>query len=101
LTRCTPGEQVSCAVQNTSLHSVSNSAQAPPRESLGARFARFWSKRPPRNASAGASVEKIFDLGKTDTAPPFAVSIADVEHDFHRAREIRIEYATCVKTSIP
>jgi hypothetical protein len=46
-------------------------------------------------------VEKNFDLGKTDTAQPFAVSIADVEHDFHRAREIRIEYATCVKTSIP
>jgi len=61
----------------------------------------FLVEAPPRNASAGASVEKIFDLGKTDTAPPFAVSIADVEHDFHRAREIRIEYATCVKTSIP
>jgi len=48
--------------------------------------------------SAGASVEKIFDLGKTDTVTPFATWPASNEIDFHRAREIRIRFAICVKT---
>jgi hypothetical protein len=39
------------------------------RESLGARFARFWLHAPSRNGLNSASVEKIFGLGKTDTAP--------------------------------
>ena len=47
----------------------------------------------PRNASAGASVEKIFDLGKTDTVPAVCDVVCVIKCDFHRAREIKIEFA--------
>jgi hypothetical protein len=43
-------------------------------------------------------VEKIFDLGKTDTATPFAMWSASIELDFHRVREIRIKFAIRAKT---
>jgi hypothetical protein len=43
-------------------------------------------------------VEKIFNLGKTDTAPPFAMSFALGERDFHRARENKIKFAIRAKT---
>jgi len=41
-------------------------------ESLWRSIRSFLTCAPPHNASAGASVEKIFDLGKTDTAQNFA-----------------------------
>jgi hypothetical protein len=43
-------------------------------------------------------VEKNFDLGKTDTVTPFATLSASIGFDFHRARQIRIEFAMRVKT---
>src|SRR3954469_15024945 len=42
-------------------------------ESLDGRFARFWSKPPPRDAFERPAVEKKFHLGKTDTAPSLCV----------------------------
>ena len=54
----------------------------------------------PRNASEGLHLWKKFsDLGKTDTASPFAtLSASHRDVDFHRARETRIEFAICAKT---
>jgi hypothetical protein len=76
-------------------------ARASPSESLGARFARFDPNRRRAMPLRERLWKKIFDLGKTDTATPFAVSTMVIERDFHRARETRNEFATCAKTSIP
>jgi hypothetical protein len=76
-------------------------AQASLSESLGARFARFDPNRLRAMPLRARLWKKIFDLGKTDTATPFAMLAAVIERDFHRPRAIRIEFATCAKTSIP
>jgi hypothetical protein len=56
--------------------------------------------RPPRNAFAGASVEKIFALGKTDTPTHFARNALGGARRFFRLREFKIAFQECAKTSI-
>jgi hypothetical protein len=46
-------------------------------------------------------VEKIFDLGKTDTAPNFAMLRACVDCNFQRAQKNKNKFSMHPKTSIP
>jgi len=71
------------------------------RESLCARFAHFSPDPPPHHASAGASVEKIFDLGKTDTARCLARVCQILCDNFFCSRIWQIEFADCAKTLMP
>jgi hypothetical protein len=70
------------------------------RESPDARFARFWRRRPSRNASVGVSVEKFFDLGKTDTDVLFACLLPTKSCNVFTTMKTDIEFRVCSKTSI-